>query len=79
MDKLKDFEKQNAAYREKFGDINSASPPVTAVNAPNLSEQPYPQQNIQAQNQTPSQPTKPRYFTADDAKQIDDEIAKTTK
>ena len=66
LDKQKDFEKQLKAYQEKFGDINAQ--PV-----PQQYQQPQYQQAVQEQK-----PPEPRYFTADDAKQIDDEITKTT-
>ena len=69
LDKSKDFEKQLKAYQEKFGDINAQ--PVPQQQYQQAAMQNY-QQAVQEQK-----PPEPRYFTADDAKQIDDEITKT--
>ena len=64
--KAKDFEKQLQAYQEKFGDINAQ--PV-----PQQYQQPQYQQAVQEQK-----PPEPRYFTAEDARQINDEIIRQT-
>lgn len=58
--KASEYEKQLAAYRQRFGDLNSQNNYQPAPQ--NFSQQP-------AQNQQ-----EPRYFNADDAKQIDDAI-----
>ena len=72
LDKSKDFEKQLKAYQEKFGDINAQPVPQQQPQYQQPAMQNY-QQAVQEQK-----PPEPRYFTADDAKQIDDEITKTT-
>jgi|GEM_PF-2219420 len=69
--KAKDFEKQLKAYQEKFGDINAQPVPQQQPQYQQPAMQNY-QQAVQEQK-----PPEPRYFTADDAKQIDDEINKT--
>jgi len=62
LDKQKDIEKQLAAYREKFGDINAQPSPTT------LPEQKYQPEKVE------EKPPEPKYFSADDAKQIDDAV-----
>ena len=57
LDKQKDIEKQLAAYREKFGDINAQ-----------------PTQPTYQPEQPPEKPPEPKYFSAEDAKQIDDAV-----
>ena len=76
LDKQKDAEKQLAAYREKFGDLN-AQPPTPQNNFQPALQENYQQQPQQVQ-QNISETPPPRYFSADDAKQIDDAITQMT-
>lgn len=62
LDKQKDIEKQLAAYREKFGDLNAQPAPTTL-----------PEQNYQPEK-VEEKPPEPKYFNSDDAKQIDDAV-----
>ena len=77
LDKQKDAEKQLAAYRARFGDLNAQS--ITPQNnfQPAL-QQDYQQQVQQNIPETPTEPPQPRYFSEDDAKQIDDAITQMT-
>ncbi len=78
LDKQKDAEKQLAAYRAKFGDLN-AQPTIQQNNfQPALQQDYQPQQVQQDIPETPSETPQPRYFSADDAKQIDDAITQMT-
>lgn len=77
LDKQKDAEKQLAAYRARFGDLNAQSTTPQNNFQPAL-QQDYQQQVQQNIPETPTEPPQPRYFSADDAKQIDDAITQMT-
>ena len=74
LDKKNEYEKQLAAYRAKFGDINAQPTQNNFQPAPQQDFQAqYPQQKTESKNQ-PEQ----KHFSADDVKQIDDAITQLT-
>ena len=76
LDKQKEFEKQLKAYQEKFGEINA--PTKAAQSVENASA--FPQNNLSIGNyqEQAKQPPEPKYFSADDAKKIDEDVEKLT-
>ena len=70
LDEKSEIEKQLEEYKKRFGDLNAKQTPVeNIINSPDSRQNDLPEDFYQDKQKTPPQP---KYFTADDAQQIDD-------